>query len=292
MKLKCPVAVWMDYYDDLSAEKAIARLAKAGFTHSELSLTHLKQLKNRNHPAEAGKFLRQAADGEGFSVSQGHLSFLGGLCDDSAMERLMPELEMFAAAGIQKAILHLNGGKDLSDEERYDRWIGYVRKLSEFVEGTGVTLCLENMYSIAQCRSVSQLKTVIRDAGGKNLAICLDTGHLHLSRAYQLTEDTHRSFILEAGDLLQAMHITENNGIGDTHQMPFSSRYGIDWVEVMTALRELDYKWLFNLEVLGERIAPLPIRDAKLTYLRAMSNYLISEEFLTDPYEYLPFDKR
>lgn len=290
--MKYPVSVWLDYYEEFPVEEAIARLAKAGFTHSELSLTHLEQLMAQGNPAEAGKALRQAADRYEFCIPQGHLSFEAGLCDDSALERLMPEIDMFAAAGIGKAVLHTNGGQDLTEQERYDRWVYYVRKLSEHAEGTGVTLCIENMASNSLCRTANQIKSIIKDAGGKNLAICLDTGHLHLARGKQLTEQSHREFILEAGDLLQALHITDNNGIGDTHQMPYSARFGVDWREVMAALAEVDYKGLFNLEILGERIAPLPIREAKLAFVRQMCDYMLSDEFLTDPYVPLPYDMR
>ena len=131
--MKYPVSVWIDYYDELSVEESISLLSKAGFTHGELSIVHLAQLMEKENPVATGKALKSYADGLGYAIPQGHLSFSGGLCDDAALERLKPELEFFAAAGIQKAILHTNGGKDLSEEARYDRWIHYVRKL--YVEG-------------------------------------------------------------------------------------------------------------------------------------------------------------
>lgn len=278
--MKYPVSVWLDYFEELPVEEAIAKLAKAGFTHGELSLTHLAELMGKGAPAVVGKALRQCADSYGYTIPQGHLSFIGGLCDDGAFERLKPELDMFAAAGIGKAILHTNGGKGLTEEQRYEIWVHYVRKLSEYVEGTGVTLCIENMFSIPQCCNVDQIKSIIKDAGGKNLAICLDTGHLHLSRVNKLTEQSHREFILKAGDLLQALHITDNNGVADTHQMPFSARYGLDWKEVVGALDEVGYKGLFNLEILGERNAPMVIKEAKLSFIRSMCDYMLSDEFL------------
>lgn len=278
--MRYPVSVWIDYYDDLSVEKSIELLSAAGFHSGELSVVHLPQLLQRGEPGKTGAQLKAYADSLGYDIPQGHLSFKGGLVDDSVLERLKPELDMFAAAGIGKAVLHANGGKELSDEERYDRWIHNLRKLSEYVEGTGVTLCLENLNTIPQCQSVHQLKGIIRDAGGKNLAICLDTGHLHLSNMQGNLQQSHREFILEAGDLLQALHIVDNNGLGDTHQMPFSARYGIDWKEVMQALQDVDYKGLFNLEILGERNAPMPIKRAKLDYIRKMCDYMLSDEFL------------
>lgn len=278
--MKYPISVWFDYFGELSPEEAIVRFSKAGFSHGEISLTHMEQLMEQPDPVATGRALRECADRHNYAIDQGHLSFRGGLCDDAAMERLMPELDLFAAAGIGKAILHVNGGQDLPEEKRYDRWIYYIRKLSEYVEGTGVTICIENMYTLAHCRTANQIKAIIKDAGSKNLAICLDTGHLHLAREQKVTQQSHREFILEAGDLLQALHITDNNGVADTHQMPFSARYGLNWTEVMVALNEINYKGLFNLEILGERNAPMAVKEAKLTFIRSMCAYLLSEEFL------------
>jgi len=143
-----------------------------------------------------------------------------------------------------------------------------------------VTICIETLFAVPQCCDANQIKAIIKDAGSKNLAICLDTGHLHLSKVNNLTEQTHRDFILEAGDLLQALHIDDNNGVKDTHQMPFSARYGVNWKEVMLALNEIDYKGLFNLEILGERNAPMPIKEAKLGFIRTTCDYMFSPEFL------------
>ena len=278
--MRIPVSVWIDFFKELPVEQAIEELSTAGFTHGELSIVHLEQLMAKPHPTTTGAALKAFAQQNGYTIPQGHLSFSGGLVDDSALERLMPELDLFAAAGISKAVLHANGGKELTDAERYTRWIHYIRKLSEYVEGTGVILCIENMFSVPQCRSVQQIKDIIRDAGGKNLAICLDTGHLHLSNCQKVLQQSQREFILSAGELLQALHITENNGIGDTHQMPFSARYGIDWKEVMRALQEVNYHGIFNLEILGECNAPIPIKRAKLDFIRTMCAHMLNDDFI------------
>lgn len=278
--MKLPISVFIDYFEELPVERAIEELSAAGFTHGELSIVHLAQLMEKPDSAATGAALKAVAEQNGYTIPQGHLSFRGGMVDDSALERLKPELDLFAAAGIGKAVLHTNGGDDLPDEVRYERWIHNLRKLSEYVEGTGVTLCIENLGSVPLCRSVYQIKDMIRDAGGKNLGICLDTGHLHLGNCQKWLQQSQREFILSAGDLLQALHITENNGIGDTHQMPFSARTGIDWKEVMQALRDVDYKGLFNLEILGERNAPMPIKRAKLEFIRTMCDQMLSDEFV------------
>ena len=148
------------------------------------------------------------------------------------------------------------------------------------MEGTGITLCLENLIAFPETRCSDGLLRIIKDAGDKNLGICLDTGHLHLSNTAGTTNETHGAFIRNAGDYLQALHIVDNNGNRDTHQMPFSARYGVDWVDVMRGLRDIDYKGLFNLEILGERGGNDAIREAKLAFIQTMCKEMLSDEFI------------
>ncbi len=276
-----PVSVWLPYFTNLPVREAISHLTNAGFFHGELSTEHYRELMACGDPVIAGRTLKEYASSVGYKVLQGHLTFNGGLCDDSAMERLKPEMDMFMASGIRSAVLHVNGGNELSPEERYDRQICYLRKLAAYVDGSGMTLCIENVHTLPQCYDAAKIKTMINDAGGKNLGICLDTGHLHLTRNAGHTEESFRDFILEAGDLLQALHIADNNGTEDSHQMPFSARRGVPWQEVMQALNDIDYKGLFNLEIIGERYAPLAIKLQKLGFIRTMCEYMMSDDFLS-----------
>ena len=279
--MRYPVSVWIDYWEHVSVEESIARLRKAGFTHGELSIIHLPQIMATADPVKYGRQLKAYCDDLGFTVPQGHTSFTEGLVGPAALERLKPEMDMFAAWGIQKAVVHVNGGKDMTDTEaRYAAWIENLRALSAYVEGTGVTLCLENLNSVAETRSAENLLKIIKDAGDKNLGICLDTGHLHLSNTAGTTNQTHGDFIRTAGDYLQALHIVDNNGNKDTHQMPFSARTGVDWVDVMRGLRDIDYKGLFNLEILGERGGNDAIREAKLAFIQTMCKEMLSDEFI------------
>jgi roadblock/LC7 domain-containing protein len=168
--------------------------------------------------------------------------------DDAAMEIIKPQLVLFRELGITKAVLHVNGGLKLPEEERYAKWMKYLGELSDFVDGTGITLCLENLNSNPQVRSADGLLQVIRDAGDKNFGICLDTGHLHLSNKEGHIVQTQGEFIRKAGHYLQALHIQDNNGLGDVHQMPYSARYGIDWQDVMT---QTSTRQKYNVSISG-----------------------------------------
>ena len=279
--MKYPVSVWIDYWENESVEESIARLRKAGFTHGELSIIHLPQIMAAPDPVKYGAELKAYADNLGFTIPQGHTSFTEGLIGPEAVERLKPELDMFAALGIQKAVVHVNGGKDMTDTDaRYAEWIKNIRTLSEYVDGTGITLCLENLTAFPVTRSSDGLLQLIKDSGDKNLGICLDTGHLHLSNTKGTTNETHGDFIRNVGSYLQALHIVDNNGEKDTYQMPFSARTGVDWVDVMRGLRDVDYKGLFNLEILGERGGNDTIREAKLAFIKIMCEQMLSDDFI------------
>lgn len=278
--MNIPISVWIDYFCELPVHQAIKELSLAGFTHGELSIIHLEQLMAQPNPTATGAELKKTMEQCGYSIPQGHLSFKGGLIDEKALDRLKPELELFEAVGIHNAVIHTNGGNELEDNVRYESYINNLRKLSEFVDGSGITLCIENLNSVPLCRSSQQIKNMIKDAGEKNLGICFDTGHLHLSRCQYALAESHQEFILNVGNLLKALHITDNNGLKDVHQMPFSARYGIDWKDVMVALRKIDYKGLFNLEILGERNGPMAIKREKLKFIRCMSAHMLSNEFI------------
>ena len=267
-----PNSVYISYFDDLPVEDAVRLLAQAGFTHGELSIDH------RDFPDPAG-FRRYLASLD-FAIPQGHLLFSQGLCTPEAMDILKKDLELFHALGIAKAVIHVSGGKDLPEETRYATWVKNLEELGNFVEGTGITLCLENLYAVPMTNTVDKLLRIIRDAGGKNMAICLDTGHLHLTNRLSGESQSQGEFIRKAGSLLQALHIVDNDGLGDTHQMPYSDRSVVDCVDVMQALRDVDYQGLFNLECLGERRPPMPIKLAKLAFMRQMCEYMQTDEFL------------
>ena len=278
--MKLPISVWSQYYVDETPFEAVELLAEAGYRYLEFGHRHAEWLLDRGTPEAQGKAYREFTDGLGMKLCQGHLSYKQGIVDDAAMEIIKPQLVLFRELGITKAVLHVNGGLKLPEEERYAKWMKYLGELSDFVDGTGITLCLENLNSNPQVRSADGLLQVIRDAGDKNFGICLDTGHLHLSNKEGHIVQTQGEFIRKAGQYLQALHIQDNNGLGDVHQMPYSARYGIDWQDVMRGLREIGYKDLFNLEILGERGGPRLIKRAKLDFLHTLTDYMLTDEFM------------
>lgn len=273
-------AVWSGYFRELSPEEGISLLHRAGFTHTEITITTVTDLLERGDPEKTGlKFANWLQD-IGVSAPQGHLNFKKGICTQEGLDDLKRELTLFSSMGIQNAVLHFNGGNEMEPMERMEARLEGVRQLQSFVKGSDLYLCLENLGSVPETHTVERLNGIIDTLGGDHLGICLDTGHLHLVNGRAEVTQTQAAFITGAGERLRALHITENNGHNDDHQMPYSARYGIDWVEVLRTLRQIGYRGLFNLEILGEREAPLPVKWAKLDYIKTLTDYMLSDEFI------------
>lgn len=71
-----------------------------------------------------------------------------------------------------------------------------------------------------------------------------------------------------------ATHISDNLGAHDDHLMPYGGR--INWQPVVDALRDVDYKRLFNLEIPGENRCPLEIIRLKARHARELLRKMLN----------------
>jgi len=268
--MNASLSVWTAYYVDLSPEDAVLEMKKNGILCSELSDEHGLMLLERGEPAETGAQFRAFLQKEGFTMTQGHLWLRVRLCTDpDAVPRLVQWLELYSAIGIENAVLHCDSMPEagLDEEAVYARNLDMLRLLCEKTAHLNIRICLENLTRI--CRDADHLVWLVDQLPENRFGICLDTGHLNLCDARQ------REFILKAGKRLHALHIADNEGERDQHMMPFG-RGKVDFFEIVTALREVEYDGLFNLEIPGERLAPLPVLGYKLEYIRKCYEYLMA----------------
>ena len=141
--------------------------------------------------------------------------------------------------------------------------IGSV-KVTEKID---MVICLENLISTDFINSIDGLIYFIERFNSKNLGICLDTGHLNLNDRDQV------AFIRKAGKHIKALHLADNDQSRDQHLMPYGCG-SVDFVSVIREMKALDYKGLYNLEIPGERCAPLEVLGYKLDYLKNVLEYL------------------
>lgn len=271
--MNAKLAVWTAYYIDLGPEESVLELKKWGIDAAELSDEHGLMLLQRGEPSEVGREFRKFIDEQNFTMTQGHLWLSCKICStENAVYDLLKWIDLYDAIGIKNAVLHCDGiaaEKDLTAEERYARNLEKLKIVEAHIreKGLGIRVCLENLGGIFA--TADALNGLLDQLDPDCFGICLDTGHLNLNDKDQV------SFIRKAGKRLTALHIADNEGEKDQHMMPFG-KGNVKWDLVVKALREVDYGGLFNLEIPGERIAPLPVRGYKLEYIRKCYDYLMS----------------
>lgn len=264
--------VWSSYYWALSPEDAIRSFKAHGFDYCELSDEHSLALLKRGEPKAVGAEFKKFADELGFEIPQGHL-FLGRkLCINEDREVLKKQLDLFLAVGIKSAVLHLDafkepaGREELPLEEIIVRNCEALSELLDYVKGTDLVICLENLITTPFVNSIDGIMYFIDRFKSENLGICLDTGHLNINDKKQV------EFIKRAGKHLKALHLNDNEGQRDQHLLPYG-KGNVDFVSLIKETRAQGYDGLYNLEIPGESGAPLEILGYKLDYLKKMLEY-------------------
>lgn len=268
--MNAPLSIWSAYYIDLSPEDAVLEFKKYGIFASELSDEHGLALLQRGEPEATGAAFKAFLKKEGFTMTQGHLWLSCKICTtENAVEMLFQWLRLYEAIGIENAVLHCDctGISETYTQENLNEInLQKLTELQALIKDMRIRVCLENL--CAAYNSSESLVWLTDRLDQEHFGICLDTGHLNMCTQSQ--ED----FILHAGSRLHALHIADNEGERDQHMMPFG-RGNVDFESVVRALRKVNYAGLFNLEIPGERLAPLEVRGYKLEYIRKCYDYLM-----------------
>lgn len=136
--------------------------------------------------------------------------------------------------------------------EIYSRLIPYLEKYD-------VKVGVENMFTWApeitqthqycptSCSRPEEIIDYIQTLNSDRFVACLDLGHLNLT--CKDTNDTVDGGVLKLHKYLKTLHVHDTDGFEDLHVPPFMGN--IDWVKVCKALKEVDYKGVFNFEIGG-----------------------------------------
>ena len=116
--------------------------------------------------------------------------------------------------------------------------------LAEKAAGAGVRMAVENLPSRGLPRPGARMADILRmiDGLGGHVGVCLDAGHSNANGFSAAAEAT------EAGVHLFALHIQDNDGLGDDqHWLP--GRGTTDWPALLRALDDLRFQGARTFEV-------------------------------------------
>lgn len=162
-------------------------------------------------------------------------------------KELMRGIDMAALMGIERAVTHPIAL--YSKEISYGDWVranmAFLTPVVEHARDKGVRTLIENMPADKEAPDNhlygSCALNVSALADKLSCGVCWDTGHANIS-GYRQSEQ-----LKTIGDRLEALHIHDNDGIKDSHMLPFDGE--VDWEDVANGLQCSDKPIVLSVEV-------------------------------------------
>ncbi len=146
-----------------------------------------------------------------------------------------------------------------SEEAQWLKTKEFIEYLAPIAKEYGITVCMENLYNgfgahkvegpgCNPYRAVKRIDEINEKYGAEVLGFCYDTGHGNL-----VGLDPYK-FITTLGKRLKVLHMHENDGIADLHQLPFTftrtreNTSVLDWDGVLRGLSEVGFDSVLSFE--------------------------------------------
>lgn len=189
-------------------------------------------------------------------------------------------------------------GLEAAEWERTEQ---FLESLAPLAKELKITICLENLYTPIGNRmmegpccdvrkAVARIDRMNEKYGAEVLGFCLDTGHANLIGI------DFEDFITTLGNRLKVLHIHDNDGIGDLHQIPFTftrSHENVpstDWDGFIRGLRKIQFDKVLSFETAPVLSAfPPKMKQDVLEIIAKIGDYFAGEiqseeyEIMNDP---------
>lgn len=297
--------------NDTTPEDGFAMLKRAGFSCADFSLnsyltnTSIYQAKINAFFNKSIQELEQfftphrlAAGKMGITINQMHMPYpvyvpTGSreLNDYLWKEAAPKSLEI--CAFFQCPCLVIHGFKLArflgSEEEEWKQTEKFIDYLAPKAKELGITVCIENLYdSIGghlvegpgcdAYKAAERIDRMNERYKAEVLGFCFDTGHANL------TGLDFEHFITVLGHRLKVLHIHDNDGIADLHQIPFTftrtreNKSSTDWDGLIRGLQKVQFKGVLSFETAPVLSAfPEVMKEDTLNFIRRIGEYLAEE---------------
>ena len=176
-----------------------------------------------------------------------------------------------------------------SEEAEWQHTEKFVNKIAPQLKELDITVCIENLYDnigghliegpCCNARKAAERIDRINDKyKAEVLGFCFDTGHANL-----LGLDFEK-FLTILGSRLKVLHIHDNDGIRDLHQIPFTfsrareNKTSTDWAGFIKGLRNVGFEGVLNFEtgpVLNS--FPIELKRVALDMIAKIGKYFSNE---------------
>lgn len=173
-----------------------------------------------------------------------------------------------------------------SEEKEWRETERFLDGIAPMAKEMGITICIENLYDNVgghlvegPCCNVRKAKERIDRINDRYhaevLGFCFDTGHANLVGI------DFESFLTQLGSRLKVLHIHDNDGIGDLHQIPFTftrtreNKASTDWEGFLAGLRSIKFDGTLSFETAPVLSAfPCELKQEALEFIAKIGGYM------------------
>lgn len=241
---------------------------------------------------------RRAAQAAGIAISQMHMLYPvyvptgSSSQNDYRWQVAAPKnLELCAFFDCPYIVLH---GFKLayylgSEEAEWTHTEQFLNFLAPMAKEMGITMCIENLYESVGGHLVEGPCCDVRKAaeridrmndkfGAEVLGFCFDTGHANLSGLDM------EAFLTALGHRLKVLHIHDNDGREDLHQLPFTftktreNKPSTDWEGFVRGLCNIQFDGTLSFETAPVLTAfPAELKEEVLRFIAKIGLYFKGE---------------
>lgn len=293
-------------YDDCPKE-GFALLKQAGFSCADFSLN--SYLKNTDlYKGELNRFFdksvaeleeyflphKKAAKEVGITINQMHMPYPIYVPMESKelndyLWNVMAPKSMQICKFMECPYIVIHGfklarylGSEDAEWQQTEKFIDFIAPMAKEM---GITICIENLYDSigghlveGPCcdvhKAVERIDRINEKYDAEVLGFCFDTGHANIVGI------DFESFITTLGNRLKVLHIHDNDGVADLHQLPFTfaktreNKPSTDWDGFIRGLQKIGFDKVLSFETAPVLTAfPEEMRLSALRLIREAGQY-------------------
>ncbi len=176
-----------------------------------------------------------------------------------------------------------------TEEAEWQKTREFLDTILPMAKEYGITVCMENLYESVGghivegpgCdvrKNVERIDRINAEYGAEVLGFCFDTGHANLIGL------DFGKFITTLGSRLKVLHIHDNDGVGDLHQIPYTftktreNKSSTDWEGFVRGLREIHFDGVLSFETAPVLKAfPEEMKKEALTFIAQIGSYFAGQ---------------
>ncbi|MBQ7399622.1 MAG: sugar phosphate isomerase/epimerase [Clostridia bacterium] len=210
------------------------------------------------------KGLKAKADSLGLIISQTHgrlrVFFNDPIKDEAAIRDARLDCMVTKILGAPYCVMHSIAtsitGPDASADYMHETFDRVFAEILPFAKSNGIKIAIETMGDspVYGCcdffgvldefkKSYDRISKIGDNAD--YLCCCIDTGHVN--KAMRFGNPTPEEFISTMGSAVKCLHLNDNDTLTDQHKPPKTGV--INWNKVLSALDEVGYDGVYNLEL-------------------------------------------